>query len=129
MGWNSDDGRHLALTIAYASRYGFQLMLLENVAPLIQDKTFRQMLDQILSYFGYRIIFEACINVSTFQPVDRMRAILVVCHETLQVHTGNCDEIVRNLSHVVMAEMQVVGDRKSIAGRCRYSLRCVGRAV
>ena len=97
MGWNSDDGRHLALTIAYASRHGFQLMLLENVAPLLQDKTFRQMLDQILSYFGYRIIYETCINISTFQPVDRSRAILVVCHETLQVHTGNCDEIVRNL--------------------------------
>ena len=97
MGWNSDDGRHLALTIAYASRHGFQLVLFENVAPLLQDKIFRQKLDQILSCFGYKIISEACINISTFQPVDRTRAIFVVCHESLQVHTGNFDEIVRNL--------------------------------
>ena len=90
-------GRHLALTIAYASRHGFQLVLLENVAPLLQDKIFRQMLEQSLSCFGYRIISEVCINISTFQPVDRTRAIFVVCHESLQVHTGNCGEIVRNL--------------------------------
>ena len=97
MGWHSDDGRHLALTIAYASRHGFQLVLLENVAPLLQDKIFRQMLDQLLLCFGYRIISEVCINISTFQPVDRTRAIFVVCHESLQVHTEICDEIVRNL--------------------------------
>ena len=38
MGWNSDDGRHLALTIAYASRHGFQLMLLENVCTIAPRK-------------------------------------------------------------------------------------------
>ena len=96
-GWNSDDGRHLAITIAYESRHGFQLMILENVAPLLQDKPFRQRLDHILSHFGYRIISKTCINISTFQPVDRTRAIFLVCHETSQVHTGNCDEIVWNL--------------------------------
>ena len=39
------------------------------------------MLEEILRWFGYHIIFEACINIQTFHPIDRTRAIFIVSKE------------------------------------------------
>ena len=78
LGWDTDDGKHLALTIAYAALHGFARILFENVAPILQDKKYRDKLEMILRRFGYHIIFEVCINIQTFHPIDRTRAIFIV---------------------------------------------------
>ena len=97
LGWEADDGRHLALTIAFASLHGFQLMMFENVAPLLQDKQLRLQLEKILEWYGFRIIFEVCINIQTFHPVDRTRAIFIACHESLHPDMGKFAEVIQNL--------------------------------
>lgn len=63
LGWEAEDGMHLALTIAFASLHGFQIVLFENVAPILQDKKHRNQLEKVLGWYGYRIIFEVCISI------------------------------------------------------------------
>ena len=81
LGWDADDGKHLALTIAFAALRGIDKIIFENVAPILQDRKYRDKLNEILSWFGYHIIFEACINIQTFHPVDRTRAIFIVSND------------------------------------------------
>ena len=76
-GWNAIDGKHLAMSLAFAALHGFRHIALENVAPLIEGK-FRQQLEDVLSHYHFRIIFETVFNIQNSHPVDRNRAIFLI---------------------------------------------------
>lgn len=86
-GWLVKDGQTLAVALLMAQQHGFQLLLVENVANLWLDYSFREQLVKILHFVGYQIISQRIITLTAGHPAERSRLLLVLrqkdlCNET-----------------------------------------------
>eukprot|EP00438_Fugacium_kawagutii_P023083 Skav219025 [mRNA] locus=scaffold2142:585253:586332:+ [translate_table: standard] len=77
-GWETTDGMALAVALLMSKQYGFQTILVENVANLWLDGSFRSFLDAILRYVGLQLAFQRLVTLTNLHPAERSRLLLVL---------------------------------------------------
>eukprot|EP00438_Fugacium_kawagutii_P033764 Skav215080 [mRNA] locus=scaffold2575:211054:212637:+ [translate_table: standard] len=87
-GWDTLDGTSLAVALQMSKQYGFTTILVENVANLWLDRSFRAFLEGILRFLGLQIAFQRIVTLTNLHPAERSRLLLVLHPSETEISAG-----------------------------------------
>eukprot|EP00438_Fugacium_kawagutii_P013209 Skav218443 [mRNA] locus=scaffold905:59125:61836:+ [translate_table: standard] len=101
LGWSSKDSSTLAVTLRHAVMFGFRLIVLENVANLVQDEGLNHFFRCVLEWSGLEVAHEQVVPLELMQPAERNRILMVL-------KLANDDEI-KSIMPVDINELGLAG--------------------